>query len=54
MKFEVLIRNNEDKFVSYRYVVDGINELDTILNSFSDLDVSKYYIEIKTITEEGK
>ena len=49
MKFEVLIRRNEDKFVNYRYVVDGINELDTILNSFRDLDVSKYHIEIKTI-----
>lgn len=49
MKFEVLIRRNEDKFIIYRYVVNGINELDTILNSFRDLDVSKYYIEIKTI-----
>lgn len=49
MKFEVLIRNNKDKFVNYRYVVDGITELDTILNSFRDLDVSKYHIEIKTI-----
>lgn len=48
MKFEVLIRRNEDKFVLYRYVVNGINELDTILNSFRDLDVSKYHIEIKT------
>lgn len=51
MKFEVLIRNNTDKFIMYRYVVDGINELDTILNSFSDLNVSKYHIEIKTIRE---
>lgn len=49
MKFEVLIRRNEDKFVLYRYVVKGINELDTILNSFRELDVSKYHIEIKTI-----
>jgi hypothetical protein len=51
MKFKVLIRRNEDKFVLFRYVVTGINELDTILNSFRDLDVSKYHIEIKTITE---
>lgn len=49
MKFEVLIRNNKDKFILYRYVVTGITELDTILNSFRDLDVSKYHIEIKTI-----
>mgnify|MGYP001094893295 CR=1 FL=1 len=48
MKFEVLIRRNEDKFIIYRYVVTGINELDTVLNSFRDLDVSKYHIEIKT------
>lgn len=54
MKFEVLIRNNKDKFVNYRYVVDGVNELDTILTSFRDLDVSKYHIEIKTITGEDK
>lgn len=51
MKFKVLIRRNDDKFVLFRYVVTGINELDTILNSFRDLDVSKYHIEIKTITE---
>lgn len=49
MKFEVLIRRNEDKFIIYRYVVTGINELDTVLNAFRDLDVSKYHIEIKTI-----
>lgn len=49
MKFEVLIRNNKDKFVNYRYIVDGINELDTVLNSFRDLDVSQYHIEIKTL-----
>ena len=54
MKFEVLIRNNNDKFVNFRYIVNSINELDTILNSFRDLDVSKYHIEIKTISEEGK
>lgn len=53
MKFEVLIRNNKDKFVRFRYVVNSINELDTILNSFNDLDISKYHIEIKTI-EGGK
>lgn len=53
MIFEVLIKTNEDNLVSYRYMVKGINELDTILNSFRDLDVSKYHIEIKTI-EEGK
>lgn len=53
MKFEVLIKTNEGNLVSYRYIVTGINELDTILNSFKDLDVSKYHIEIKTI-EEGK
>lgn len=51
MKFEVLIRNNEDKFVNFRYIVNSINELDTILNCFRDLDVSKYHIEIKTIGE---
>ena len=51
MKFEVLIRNNTDKFIMYRYIVNGINELDTILNSFRDLNVSKYHIEIKTIGE---
>ena len=49
MKFEVLIRNNKDKFVNYRYIVDGINELDTILNSFRDLNTSQYHIEIKTL-----
>ena len=49
MKFEVLIRNNTDKFVNYRYIVNSVTELDTILNSFRDLDVSKYHIEIKTI-----
>lgn len=54
MKFEVLIRNNKDKFVNFRYVVNSINELDVVLNSFRDLDVSKYHIEIKTISEEGK
>lgn len=48
MKFEILIRRNEDKFIIYRYVVKGITELDTVLNSFKDLDVSKYHIEIKT------
>lgn len=48
MKFEVLIRRNEDKFIIYRYVVTGINELDTVLTCFRDLDVSKYHIEIKT------
>lgn len=53
MKFEVLIRNNSDKFIAYRYIVNSINELDTILNSFRDLNTSKYHIEIKTI-EEGK
>lgn len=53
MKFEVLIRNNQDNFISYRYIVDGITELDTILNSFKDLDTSQYHIEIKTI-EGGK
>ena len=52
MKFEVLIRNNNDKFVNFRYIVNSINELDTILNSFRDLDISKYHIEI--ITREGK
>lgn len=54
MKFEVLIRNNNDKFIMYRYIVNSINELDTILNSFRDLDVSKYHFEIKTITGEDK
>lgn len=49
MKFKILIRRNEDKRVIYKYIVKGITELDTILNSFRDLDVSKYYIEIKTI-----
>lgn len=49
MKFEVLIRNNADKFVRFRYVVNSINELDTILNSFRDLNVSQYHIEIKTL-----
>lgn len=49
MKFEVLIRRNEDKRVIYKYVVKGINELDTVLTSFNDLDVSKYHIEIKTL-----
>lgn len=53
MKFEVLIRNNADKFVNYRYIVNSVTELDTILNSFNDLDISKYHIEIKTI-EGGK
>lgn len=53
MKFKVLIRRNEDKRVIYKYVVTGITELDTILNSFRDINVSKYHIEIKTI-EEGK
>ena len=54
MKFKVLIRRNEDNFVMYKYIVTGITELDTILNSFRDLNVSKYHIEIKTITGEGK
>lgn len=53
MKFEVLIRNNNDDLISYRYIVNSINELDTILNSFRDLNTSKYHIEIKTI-EGGK
>lgn len=51
MKFKVLIRRNEDKRVIYKYIVTGINELDTVLTSFRDLDVSKYHIEIKTIGE---
>lgn len=49
MKFKVLIRRNEDKRVIYKYIVKSITELDTILNSFKDLDVSKYHIEIKTM-----
>ena len=49
MKFKVLIRRNEDNFVMYKYIVKGITELDTVLNSFRDLDVSKYHIEIKTL-----
>lgn len=53
MKFKVLIRRNEDNRVIYKYIVKGITELDTILTSFRDLDVSKYHIEIKTI-EGGK
>lgn len=53
MKFKVLIRRNEDKFVIYKYIVKGITELDIVLNTFRDLDVSKYHIEIKTI-EGGK
>lgn len=53
MKFKVLIRRNEDNRVIYKYIVKGITELDTILISFRDLDVSKYHIEIKTI-EGGK
>ena len=52
MKFKVLIRRNEDNFVMYKYIVTGITELDTVLNSFRDyLNVSKYHIEIKTIGE---
>lgn len=54
MKFKVLIRRNEDKRVIYKYIVNSINELDIVLNSFRDLNVSKYHIEIKTITKEGK
>lgn len=54
MKFKVLIRRNEDKRAIYKYIVNGIDELDTVLNSFRDLNVSKYHIEIKTITREGK
>lgn len=53
MKFEVLIRRNNDDLISYRYIVNSINELDIVLNSFRDLDVSQYHIEIKTI-EGGK
>lgn len=49
MVFEVLIKSNKDNLVTYRYVVDGINELDTILTSFKDLDTSTYHIEIKTV-----
>lgn len=49
MKFEVLIRNNNDDLISYRYIVNSIIELDTILNSFRDLNVSQYHIEIKTL-----
>lgn len=53
MKFKVLIRRNEDNRVIYKYIVKGINELDTVLNSFRDLNTSQYHIEIKTI-EGGK
>lgn len=49
MKFKVLIRRNEDNRVIYKYIVKGIIELDTILNSFRDLNVSQYHIEIKTL-----